>query len=149
METVEGILHALCPAGALAQWLDGSQAEAPGMSCNGKHSHVLYSDQAGSQSLANDKQHVAGDTSRLSCMQFADGSFSTIVDKGGLDALMGEDTAGSEDAGGKLLAEVARLLMYDEGAAYLCVNLAQTHVLSESLSSSPFQSLTRDTDTCF
>ena len=82
-------------------------------------------------------------------LQFDSSSFAVIVDKGGLDALMGEDTPGSEDAGGKLLAEVARLLMYDEGAAYLCVTLAQTHVLSESLSSSPFKSLTRDTDTCF
>jgi hypothetical protein len=63
-------------------------------------------------------------------LQFVGNSFDAIVDKGGLDALMGEDTAGSEDAGGKLLAEVARLLTYKESATYLCVTLAQTHVLS-------------------
>jgi hypothetical protein len=121
---------ALHPAGALAQCLDGSQAEAPGMSCHGKHSHVLYSDQPGSQNQASVKQYVAGDTSRLSCMQFADGSFSAVVDKGGLDALMGEDTEGADAAGGELLAEVARLLEPRRGSLYLCVTLAQSHVLS-------------------
>ena len=65
--------------------------------------------------------------------QFADGAFDAVVDKGGLDALMGEDTPGSEEAGGKLLAEVARLLAPGEGAAYLCVTLAQPHVLREGL----------------
>ena len=65
--------------------------------------------------------------------QFADGAFDAVVDKGGLDALMGEDTPGSEAAGGKLLAEVVRLLAPGEGAAYLCVTLAQPHVLREGL----------------
>lgn len=63
--------------------------------------------------------------------QFEDGAFEVIVDKGGLDALMGEDTPGSEEAGAKLLAEVTRLLA-PEGAVYLCVTLAQPHVLRES-----------------
>ena len=61
--------------------------------------------------------------------QFPDGSFEAIVDKGGLDALMGEDAPGSEEAGGKLLAEVARLLAPAAGSCYLCVTLAQPHVL--------------------
>ena len=65
-------------------------------------------------------------------MQFADGSFSAIVDKGGLDALMGEDTPGADEAGAKLLAEVARLLEARKGSVYFCVTLAQSHVLSES-----------------
>lgn len=65
-------------------------------------------------------------------MQFADGSFSAIVDKGGLDALMGEDTPGADEAGAKLLAEVARLLEARKGSVYFCVTLAQSHVSSES-----------------
>ena len=65
-------------------------------------------------------------------MQFADGSFSAIVDKGGLDALMGEDTPGADEAGAKLLAEVASLLEPRKGSVYFCVTLAQSHVLSES-----------------
>lgn len=64
-------------------------------------------------------------------VQFADGSFSAIVDKGGLDALMGEDTQGADEAGAKLLAEVARLLEPCRGSVYFCVTLAQSHVLSE------------------
>ncbi|CAK0783523.1 hypothetical protein CVIRNUC_006722 [Coccomyxa viridis] len=60
--------------------------------------------------------------------KFADGSFSAIVDKGGLDALMGEDTPGADEAGAKLLAEVARLLEARKGSVYFCVTLAQSHV---------------------
>lgn len=60
-----------------------------------------------------------------------------MVDKGGLDALMGEDTAGAEEAGEKLLAEVARLLEPRKGSLYICVTLAQSHVLSRSLFRAP------------
>lgn len=52
------------------------------------------------------------------------------MDKGGLDALMGEDTEGADAAGAKLLAEVARLLRPQKGSVYICVSLAQAHVLS-------------------
>ena len=69
-------------------------------------------------------------------LQFASSSFKVVVDKGGLDALMGEDTTDSEDAGGKLLTEVARLLCLEMGATYICVTLAQTHVLSNAPSGS-------------
>ena len=68
----------------------------------------------------------------MALVQFADGSFLAIVDKGGLDALMGEDTPGADEAGAKLLAEVARLLEPHKGSVYFCVTLAQSHVLSES-----------------
>jgi hypothetical protein len=50
------------------------------------------------------------------------------VDKGGLDALMGEDTLDAGAAGAALLAEVARLAAAS-GGAYACVTLAQAHVL--------------------
>ena len=51
-----------------------------------------------------------------------------MVDKGGLDALMGEDTPDAAAAGQKLLAEVARLAA-GAGGTYACVTLAQAHVL--------------------
>ena len=60
-------------------------------------------------------------------VQFEDSSFDVVVDKGSLDALMGEDNAGADAAGSSLLAEVSRLLA--AGGAYLCVTLAQAHVL--------------------
>jgi ubiquinone/menaquinone biosynthesis C-methylase UbiE len=61
-------------------------------------------------------------------LQFADASFQAVVDKGGLDALMGEDSSEGSEAGRKLLAEVSRVLA--QGGVYLCVTLAQSHVLS-------------------
>ncbi len=48
---------------------------------------------------------------------------------------MGEDTEGSEAAGAKFLAEVARLLKPRSGSVYVCVTLAQAHVLSRPLQS--------------
>ncbi len=43
---------------------------------------------------------------------------------------MGEDTEGSDAAGAKFLAEVVRLLKPRKGSVYVCVSLAQAHVLS-------------------
>ena len=42
---------------------------------------------------------------------------------------MGEDTAGSEEAGRKYLAEVTRVLDPEAGV-FICVTLGQPHVLS-------------------
>ena len=67
--------------------------------------------------------------SRLAChAQFDAGAFDLVVDKGGLDALMGEDTPEAAAAGARLLAEVQRLAA-PAGGAYACVTLAQAHVL--------------------
>ncbi|GMH41376.1 hypothetical protein BSKO_09286 [Bryopsis sp. KO-2023] len=66
--------------------------------------------------------------------KFDDGSFSVVFDKGGLDALMGEENEASEKAGGKLLAEVARILNPATGV-YICVTLAQRQVLRRLLGS--------------
>lgn len=60
--------------------------------------------------------------------QFDAGAFDLVVDKGGLDALMGEDTPEAAAAGAQLLAEVQRLAAR-AGGAYACVTLAQAHVL--------------------
>ncbi|XP_010929746.1 uncharacterized protein [Elaeis guineensis] len=58
-------------------------------------------------------------------MQFADEFFDAILDKGGLDALM-EPELGSK-LGKKYLKEVKRILK--SGGRYLCLTLAESHVL--------------------
>lgn len=64
----------------------------------------------------------------MTATSFSDGAFGVVFDKGGLDALMGEDDDGAGEAGRKLLQEVSRLLR-PEGGTYICVTLAQQHVL--------------------
>ena len=61
-------------------------------------------------------------------MQFPDASFDVVIDKGGLDALMGEESEESTGVGQKLLAGVSRVT--SPGGVYLCVTLAQSQVLS-------------------
>ncbi|CAI5973226.1 unnamed protein product, partial [Closterium sp. NIES-64] len=56
------------------------------------------------------------------------GAFDVVVDKGGLDALMGEEGGDASSAGARLLHEVQRLVA-PGGGRYLCVTLAQSHVL--------------------
>ena len=63
-------------------------------------------------------------------LQFREGAFDVVLDKGGLDALMGEESPESREAGEKLLKEAARVL--GKSGCYLCVTLAQSHVLSKS-----------------
>eukprot|EP00898_Chlorokybus_atmophyticus_P002702 jgi/Chlat1/3432/Chrsp23S03758 len=64
----------------------------------------------------------------MTAMQFPDASFDVVVDKGGLDALMGEPGEDAEASGGKLLSEVCRVVK-PHGGCYVCVTLAQEHVL--------------------
>ncbi|KAL6885831.1 hypothetical protein ACP4OV_010092 [Aristida adscensionis] len=59
-------------------------------------------------------------------MQFVDGSFDIILDKGGLDALM-EPEAGT-NLGMKYLNEVKRILK--SGGKFVCLTLAESHVLA-------------------
>ena len=75
--------------------------------------------------------HVSKTKQRVA-VQFANSSFQVVVDKGSLDALMGEDTPEAEAAGTAFLTEVMRLLDDDEGV-YLCVSLCQAHVLRAHL----------------
>ncbi|KAL6652731.1 hypothetical protein ACP70R_011656 [Stipagrostis hirtigluma subsp. patula] len=63
-------------------------------------------------------------------MQFADGSFDVILDKGGLDALM-EPEAGTQ-LGMKYLNEAKRVLK--SGGKFVCLTLAESHVLALLLS---------------
>ncbi|KAA6429889.1 MAG: hypothetical protein FRX49_00321, partial [Trebouxia sp. A1-2] len=90
------------------------------------------------QSSANMQTHLGLVSCMQACqhafwLQFKDESFHIAVDKGALDALMGEDTDAAGIAGGKLLSEVQRVLASCDGQ-YLCVTLGQTHVLTTLLS---------------
>ncbi|KAF3794158.1 Methyltransferase-like protein 13 [Nymphaea thermarum] len=58
-------------------------------------------------------------------LQFADGSFDAVVDKGGLDALM-EPEHGPE-LGNQYLSEVKRVLTL--GGKFICLTLAESHVV--------------------
>ncbi|TKW03895.1 hypothetical protein SEVIR_7G073100v4 [Setaria viridis] len=66
----------------------------------------------------------------ITSMQFADGSFDVILDKGGLDALM-EPGAGTK-LGTKYLNEAKRVLK--SGGKFVCLTLAESHVLALLLS---------------
>nr|XP_027191646.1 methyltransferase-like protein 13 isoform X3 [Cicer arietinum] len=61
----------------------------------------------------------------MTAMQFEDESFSAVVDKGGLDALM-EPELGS-NLGNQYLSEVKRVLK--PGGKFVCLTLAESHVL--------------------
>lgn len=58
-------------------------------------------------------------------MQFSDGAFDVVIDKGGLDALM-EPELGPR-LGIQFLSEVKRVLR--NGGKYICISLVQTHVI--------------------
>ncbi|CAN6234754.1 unnamed protein product [Urochloa humidicola] len=66
----------------------------------------------------------------MTAMQFADGSFDVILDKGGLDALM-EPGSGAK-LGTKYLSEAKRVLK--SGGKFVCLTLAESHVLALLLS---------------
>lgn len=63
---------------------------------------------------------------------FPDGHFQAVLDKGTLDAILTDTDAGTLDAATKLLTEIGRVLQC--GGRYLCVSLAQTHVLEKLVS---------------
>ncbi|XP_052189283.1 uncharacterized protein LOC127799356 isoform X2 [Diospyros lotus] len=58
-------------------------------------------------------------------MQFADGTFDIVLDKGGFDALM-EPELGAK-LGDQYLSEVKRVLKF--GGKFVCLTLAESHVL--------------------
>lgn len=63
-------------------------------------------------------------------LQYPDASFDIVVDKGGLDALMGEESEESTAIGKTFLSGVSRVIAPQ--GVYLCVTLAQAQVLSMS-----------------
>lgn len=64
-------------------------------------------------------------------MQFSDGAFDIVLDKGGLDALLGEPGQGTTKAV-RFISEVKRVLGH--GGRYACITLAQSHVIELLLS---------------
>lgn len=58
-------------------------------------------------------------------MQFSDGAFDVVIDKGGLDALMEPELGPT--LGLQFLSEVKRVLR--SGGKYICISLVQTHVI--------------------
>ncbi|GAB2221750.1 hypothetical protein Drorol1_Dr00012938 [Drosera rotundifolia] len=61
----------------------------------------------------------------MTALQFEDGTFDVVLDKGGLDALM-EPELGST-LGNQYLSEVKRVLKF--GGKFICLTLAESHVL--------------------
>ncbi|KAL5542698.1 hypothetical protein UlMin_010408 [Ulmus minor] len=61
----------------------------------------------------------------MTSMQFENGAFDAVLDKGGLDALMEPELG--PDLGNKYLTEVKRVLV--SGGKFICLTLSESHVL--------------------
>eukprot|EP00850_Spirogloea_muscicola_P011442 SM000071S21066 [mRNA] locus=s71:264129:269803:+ [translate_table: standard] len=64
----------------------------------------------------------------MTSTKFPDATFDVVFDKGGLDALMGEPGEEATAVGQRFLTEVARLTK-PNGGRYICITLAQEHIL--------------------
>ncbi|NXG46261.1 MET13 protein, partial [Psilopogon haemacephalus] len=62
-------------------------------------------------------------------MDFADAQFQVVLDKGTLDALLTDEEEATLAKVDKMFAEISRVLQV--GGRYLCVSLAQAHVLKK------------------
>lgn len=64
-------------------------------------------------------------------MDFHDGSFSVVLDKGTLDAIFTDDSPEVVLKVEKVLAEIGRVLRI--GGRYVCISLAQDHITGKVL----------------
>ncbi len=64
-------------------------------------------------------------------MSFADNEFSVVLDKGTLDALLPDSSPAVMAVVDAMLAEISRVLRV--GGRYMCVTLAQPHVVAKVL----------------
>lgn len=64
-------------------------------------------------------------------MNFENDSFSVVLDKGTLDALMPDDSEETNKSIDKYFSEIKRVLKL--GGRYLCVTLLQSHILNKLL----------------
>ncbi|NXX93492.1 MET13 protein, partial [Centropus bengalensis] len=64
-------------------------------------------------------------------MDFPDGHFQVVLDKGTLDAILTDEEEATLSKVDKMFAEVSRVLQI--GGRYLCVSLAQAHVLKKAV----------------
>lgn len=65
-------------------------------------------------------------------MSFTDSQFSVVLDKGTLDALFTDNSSATIATIEKVLLEISRVLRI--GGRYVCVSLAQEHVLKNVVS---------------
>lgn len=64
-------------------------------------------------------------------MDFPDAHFQVVLDKGTLDAILTDDEEATLSKVDRMFAEVSRVLQV--GGRYLCVSLAQAHVLKKAV----------------
>ena len=64
-------------------------------------------------------------------MEFPDASFQVVLDKGTLDAVLTDEEEKTLQQVDRMLAEVGRVLQV--GGRYLCISLAQAHVLKKAV----------------
>lgn len=64
-------------------------------------------------------------------MDFPDGHFQVVLDKGTLDALLTDEEQATLAKVDQMFAEISRVLQV--GGRYLCVSLAQAHVLKKAV----------------
>ncbi|NWS75712.1 MET13 protein, partial [Crotophaga sulcirostris] len=64
-------------------------------------------------------------------MDFSDGHFQVVLDKGTLDAILTDEEEATLGKVDRMFAEVSRVLQI--GGRYLCVSLAQEHVLKKAV----------------
>lgn len=70
-------------------------------------------------------------------MSFDDSHFGVVLDKGTLDALMTDCSAEVSELVDKMFGEIARVLRV--GGRYVCVSLAQEHIVKKVLHYFPEQ----------
>ncbi|CAK9813196.1 eEF1A lysine and N-terminal methyltransferase homolog [Anthophora plagiata] len=68
-------------------------------------------------------------------MTYSDDSFSVVLDKGTLDALMPDTKEGTKSTINKYFKEITRVLR--NGGRYICISLLQEHILRELVSYFP------------
>ncbi|CAK9821314.1 eEF1A lysine and N-terminal methyltransferase homolog [Anthophora retusa] len=68
-------------------------------------------------------------------MTYSDDSFSVVLDKGTLDALMPDTKEGTKSTIDKYFKEITRVLR--NGGRYICISLLQEHILRELVSYFP------------
>ena len=64
-------------------------------------------------------------------MDFEDGQFSVVLDKGTLDAIMTDDHPETIANVEKMFTEISRVLRI--GGRYVCISLAQEHIIRKVL----------------
>lgn len=80
---------------------------------------------------ASRRPHMSFLKMDMTQMDFPDASFQVVLDKGTLDAVLTDEEEKTLQQVDRMLAEVGRVLQV--GGRYLCVSLAQAHVLKKAV----------------